>query len=237
MSKSSMQKSHIQYELHKFAQYLTEAYTYQMLITNNQGQAKGCVFLDVNPAFEKTAGVKSESIIGKKATEVFSQLKTSDFDWISFLGKTTLSGKKYDITKYVDIFNCWCRIIAYSPEDMHVVVIFQDKTSEIQSARELENLIIHAMFDEHTAVMLLIEPLTGQIIDANHTASAFYGYSREKLKSMSIDEISPSFHEEIKRRHLANLDQENQYFVYPHRLSNGELRMVDVYSSPIHVGD
>jgi len=120
---------------------------------------------------------------------------------------------------------------------MHVVVIFQDKTSEIRSASELENLIIHAMFDEHTAVMLLIEPLTGQIIDASHAASAFYGYSREKLKSMSIDEINPSFHEEIKRRHLANLDQENQYFVYPHRLSNGELRMVDVYSSPIHVGD
>jgi len=89
-----MQKSHIQYELHKFAQYLTEAYTYQMLITNNQGQAKGCVFLDVNPAFEKTAGVKSESIIGKKATEVFSQLKTSNFDWISFLGKATLSRKR-----------------------------------------------------------------------------------------------------------------------------------------------
>jgi diguanylate cyclase (GGDEF)-like protein/PAS domain S-box-containing protein len=70
----------------------------------------------------------------------------------------------------------------------------------------------------------------------NHAAGAFYGYSREKLKSMRIDEISPSFHEEIKRRHLANLDRE-QYYVYPHRLSSGELRMVDVYSSPIHVGD
>ena len=104
----------------------------------------------------------------------------------------------------------------------------------MQYTSELENLIIQAMFDEHTAVMLLIEPLTGQIIDANHAASAFYGYSREKLKSMCIDEISPSFHEEIKRRYLAKLDQENQYFVYPHRLSNGELRMVDVYSSQIH---
>ena len=122
----------------------------------------------------------------------------------------------------------------YSPENMCAVVIFQDKTPQMQYTSELENLIIQAMFDEHTAVMLLIEPLTGQIIDANHAASAFYGYSREKLKSMCIDEISPSFHEEIKRRYLAKLDQENQYFVYPHRLSNGELRMVDVYSSQIH---
>jgi len=49
MSEDPMPKSQIRYELHRFAQYLTDAYTYQMLITNNRGQAEDCLFLDVNP--------------------------------------------------------------------------------------------------------------------------------------------------------------------------------------------
>ena len=236
MSGNPIKSNHFQSKLHSFAQYLPEGYTYQMLITNDKGQAEDFVFLDVNPAFEKIAGVKSESIIGKRATEVFSRLKTSDFDWISFLGHATLSGRTYDITKFVDVFDRWCRIIVYSPENMRSIIIFQDKTPEIQSAKELERLrILRAMFDEHSAIMLLIEPITGRIINANCAASAFYGYSRDKLKHMRIGEISPPFQEEIKRRYFENQNQENQYLVFSHRLSNGERRTVDVYSSSIHI--
>ncbi|MDD4716375.1 MAG: PAS domain S-box protein, partial [Oscillospiraceae bacterium] len=227
-----------QHKLHDLAQYLPEGYTYQKLIMNDKGQVEDCVFLDANPAFGTLAGIKSESIIGKRATEVFTQLKTSKFDWISFLENAVLSGKTQDITRYVDIFDRWCRIIAYSPENMHCAVIFQDKTAELQPTGEPEHLkSLQAMFDAHTAVMLLIEPSAGQIVDANLAAGTFYGYTREELKNMCIEEISPSFKEEIKRRHLEARNQEHRYFLFPHRRKNGEIQMVDVYSSPIQYGD
>ncbi|MFA7186262.1 MAG: PAS domain S-box protein, partial [Victivallales bacterium] len=221
--------------MHDLAQYLPIGYTYQKLMINHMGQAEDCVFLDINPAFEKISGLKKESIIGKRATEVFARLKTSCSDWFSFFGKTVLSGEAQETTRYVDTFGRWCRVIAYSPEGMHFVAMFQDKTLELRPAEELSRLKnLQAMFDEHTAVMLLTDPLTGKIIDANLSACAFYGYTREELKSMYVEEISPLFKEEMRKRHLDSWNREHRYFLFPHRLKNGEIRMVDVYSSPVH---
>ena len=46
------------------------------------------------------------------------------------------------------------------------------------------------MFEKHNAVMLLIEPETGKIIDANLSAQKFYGYSDEAFKQMIIQDIN-----------------------------------------------
>lgn len=47
-----------------------------------------------------------------------------------------------------------------------------------------------AMFRDHNAVMLLIEPLTGKIIDANLAACEFYGYTRDEILAMHIQDIT-----------------------------------------------
>ena len=224
-----------QYPLYDLTQYLPIGYAYQKLMINSKGAAEDCVFLDANPGFEKIAGVNRKSIIGKKATDVFPRLKTSDFDWIAFLSKAVFSDKTQETTRYIDIFGRWCRVIAYSPKNRYLVTIFQDITVERQLAEEMEHSVnLQAMFDEHAAVMLLTEPLTGKIIDANLAACAFYGYAREELKNMHVQEISPSLKDEMKKRHLDAWNQDHKYFLFPHRLKNGEIRMVDVYSSPIH---
>jgi PAS domain S-box/diguanylate cyclase (GGDEF) domain len=220
--------------MYVLADYIPIGYTYQKLIINHKNQAEDSVFLDVNPAFERIAGLKSESIIGKKATEVFTQLKTSDFNWITFFSKAALNRKVQETTRYVDILGRWCRIIAYSPESMYFIGLFQDITKEMQATENFARFKrMQAMFDEHTAIMLLTEPLTGRIIDANLSACAFYGYTREELQNMCVGEISPLFHEAVKTRHLKFTDQEHKYLLFPHRLKNGEIRIVDVYSSPI----
>ncbi len=48
----------------------------------------------------------------------------------------------------------------------------------------------HQMFEDHHAVMLLVSPLTGMILDANKAASKFYGYSIDELCSMNINKIN-----------------------------------------------
>ena len=48
--------------------------------------------------------------------------------------------------------------------------------------REKEELF-RLMFMQHDAIMLLIEPKTGRIVDANNKAAEFYGYSRSELIS------------------------------------------------------
>ena len=104
-----------------------------------------------------------------------------------------------------------------------------------------ENERLHAqmkaMFNEHKAVVLLLEPSTGKIVDANPSASAFYGYSTEELLNMSIDDINMLTKEEVADKSIQILKKEQEHFTFPHKLKNGEIRMVDVYSSPIHFNE
>lgn len=92
------------------------------------------------------------------------------------------------------------------------------------------------MFTAHTAVMLLIEPEDGKIMDANPAASEFYGYNLEELKELTIQDINILNSEEVKKRRQMALQKHQKYFVFPHRMKNGNIRYVDVYSCPIDLG-
>ena len=92
-----------------------------------------------------------------------------------------------------------------------------------------------SMFERHSSPMLMIDPDSGAIVNANAAASHFYGYSIEQMRSMSIGQINTQSPAEIEiERQQAQLGERN-YFAFPHRLANGEVRMVEVYSSPVEV--
>ena len=92
-----------------------------------------------------------------------------------------------------------------------------------------------SLFERHAAVMLLVEPDAGTIEDANSAASAFYGYPRERLRAMKIEDLKalPPRFAAMQRERTLRGDQ--SYFVFPHRLANGEVRTVEVHSSPVRV--
>jgi PAS domain S-box-containing protein len=92
------------------------------------------------------------------------------------------------------------------------------------------------IFESHSAVMLLIEPETGRIVDANPAAVAFYGYTRDTLQRMQIQQINTLSEEQVaQERALANQEGRN-YFIFRHRQSNGDIRTVEIYSSPFEFG-
>ena len=64
-----------------------------------------------------------------------------------------------------------------------IIDITEHKQSE-DKLRESEERF-HLMFEKHDAIMLLIEPQTGLILDANQAATKFYGYTKPKLCEMS----------------------------------------------------
>ena len=112
-------------------------------------------------------------------------------------------------------------------------VITTRKQAE-QRLRENEARFRH-MFEDHQAVMLLIDPATGSILDANRAAQAFYGYSHAALVSRSITEINALPPEEVHREMEKAQRTEKKYFEFPHRLADGAIRTVEVYSSPLAV--
>lgn len=89
------------------------------------------------------------------------------------------------------------------------------------------------LFERNLAVQLLIDPASGQIVDANPAAVDYYGYNREKLRSMLISQINTLTEEEIRLEMERARAQKTNRFFFKHRLASGEVRDVEVFSSPI----
>ena len=114
---------------------------------------------------------------------------------------------------------------------MAVIDITDRKMAE--DAVRFSEELFHGMFENHAAVMLLIEPATGRIIDANIAAERFYGYATSELRSMCIQEINILPPDEVAIERNLALSQRRSHFIFPHRLADGAVRTVEVHSSPI----
>lgn len=96
---------------------------------------------------------------------------------------------------------------------------------------------IQKVFDQHSAIMLLIDPANGHIIDANPAASQFYGYSQTQLREMQIQQVNTLTAEEVAAERKRAAEQNRSFFVFRHKLSNGEIRTVEVSSVPFVFDD
>ena len=89
------------------------------------------------------------------------------------------------------------------------------------------------LFRDHGLVMLLIDPATGEIIDGNDAAVAYYGYSVEQLKQMRIQQINTLNRAEVDMEMQRAESEKRNFFVFRHRLADGSIHPVEVFSSPI----
>jgi PAS domain S-box-containing protein len=120
-------------------------------------------------------------------------------------------------------------------EVRYIVVSRKDITRRKKAEAENNELLakLQAMFDGHQAAMVLVEPASGKIIDANPAALEFFGYSRAELLQLSTQDIHLRPAEEVKKLRLKALKEKQKYSLCPYRLKNGEVRLTDVYTCPI----
>lgn len=113
--------------------------------------------------------------------------------------------------------------------------ITESKKSEIvlrESEQRFRNL-----FENSKAIMLLIDPDSGLIIDANKSACSFYGYLHEELCCMHIQDINQLPPDEIEELRKRAFENKQEHFTFPHKRKNGTIRWVDVYSSPVNISN
>ncbi len=89
------------------------------------------------------------------------------------------------------------------------------------------------MFDGHSAIMLIINPDTGFIIDANAAAQKFYGWTIDEFRRIRIHEINTLNSEEIEVAIAQTRSGEKTSFLFRHRRADGSIRDVEVYSRTI----
>ncbi len=118
-----------------------------------------------------------------------------------------------------------------------VLSVFRDITERnqtLQAIRESEQQY-SSLFENNHSVMMIIDPGTGEIKQANRAACEFYGYSKEQLTKMNIAEINTFNPDQINEEMQLALKEQRKHFNFRHRLANGELRDVEVFSGPIPI--
>jgi two-component system, sensor histidine kinase PdtaS len=89
------------------------------------------------------------------------------------------------------------------------------------------------IFENHHVVMLVVDPDNGDVVDANPAAAEFYGYERERLLSMKIFDLNVQEREEVSERLALSKSGQARLFTAKHRLSDGSIRDIEVYTGPI----
>ncbi|MCX2524956.1 MASE3 domain-containing protein [Larsenimonas rhizosphaerae] len=184
------------------------------------------------------------------AISLFEQASGPDarrlaIDWNDYLEQLPLgqeaalspfTGKyRLDTGVYKPRWTEW-NIMPLSNEPLFLVQV--SDIDEQHYAREhlRENKALYrGLFTGGNAIKLLINPLDGQIIDANPAASEYYGYALRTLQGMSIQTLNGGNHEDVKRRLLQAQLNSIARFETTHCLANGEHRAVDIRISPIHI--
>jgi PAS domain S-box-containing protein len=91
------------------------------------------------------------------------------------------------------------------------------------------------MFHGHSAVKLMIDPATGEIVDANQSAANFYGWPVGDLKRMRIQQINDQPPDIVNDRLTSAAAAPSSCFEFRHRRADGSIRDVEVYSSRIEI--
>jgi PAS domain S-box-containing protein len=115
--------------------------------------------------------------------------------------------------------------------------IATDITRRKQSQRSLQESeqTYRALFENSNAVKILIDPESGRIVDANEAACQYYGYSRPELTSMRIQEINRLSEEGVEAEMARAKELDLNHFFFLHRLRDGRVRDVEVYSNPVEI--
>ncbi|MCE1197676.1 MAG: PAS domain S-box protein [Marinilabiliales bacterium] len=220
--------------------------------------AKGTI-LTFNTAAEKMLGYQAEEVIGKwtptlfhDTSELLSKAPEYGLDYLSVASKTPeqIAGMFAELKAHTTEWTCIRKDNSRFPIKLSVasfrdeeektegfIGVFMDISQEkavLDSLRESEERF-HKMFFEHEAVMMLVNPANGEIVDANPAAEAFYGYNFNEIEQFNISTLNILSQAEIAVEMSNATMHKRNYFEFQHRLASGEVRHVEVHSSPVEI--
>lgn len=232
------------HEIHPEAQALMRAVASSeeaVIVTDAELELPGPRILYVNPAFERMTGYERHELLGATPrifqgpeTErvTLQRLRQALAYGGNFVG-TTLNYRK-DGTYYVVQW----RVEPYRDAAGTIrgyVSLQRPVDVEPWPATSGSSSLVYEVFEQHAVPMLLIEADNGWILDANRSAQLFYGYSREQLRHMPISQINMLSPEELRAEMARAEYQRSSSIVLDHCLANGEVRKVEVNSSPVTI--
>jgi PAS domain S-box-containing protein len=135
----------------------------------------------------------------------------------------------------------WIRILGEAIKEDGKIVKIQGALQEITKIKQAELTIEESeakfrnLFENHSAVKIITDPETGNIVDVNKSAARYYGWTVSRMKKKNISEIIFLPDTEIIHKPQLAGDPET-HFISKHRKANGKIADVEIFSSKINIG-
>lgn len=91
------------------------------------------------------------------------------------------------------------------------------------------------LFEGNAAVMLLVDPQDGRVVEGNAAACAFYGWSKDALRGKPIAEINGLPTKDLMAAIARAVSGDGGVLLARHRRADGSEREVEVLSGPVSV--
>lgn len=114
----------------------------------------------------------------------------------------------------------------------HFEMLVQQKSLELAATLKR----FDSMFQNHAAMMYLIDPSSLKFIEANCAAVTFYGYTRERLLTKSLEDIHLTPKDQLVAHILELIEsKESKPFEFKQILASGQIRDVTIFANIIEV--
>ena len=214
---------------------MAEEVHFWALVRDAAGEIETWRLVDANPPTLETWGRMSvDEIRGMTSDEIFGPGATEHY--LPVVRKIFSEGVSHTYEDYFPHLDKYFRFTSV-PFGEYFITTGADITAvrKANEALRASEERFRALFEGHGAAMLLIEPDGGRILDANLAATRFYGYSREQLQAMTIQQINQLAPDEVAAERRRAADSSKSVFGFRHRLASGEVRSVEVYSSSVTI--
>jgi PAS domain S-box-containing protein len=234
LKKTLSEKKDIEFPLHKEFIHFFELAPALVVIASTHGY-----FKQLNKIWEDVLGYTLEELKSKPFIEF---IHPDDVE--ATLKKADRKTKKQPTSYFKNRYRCkngeykcleWMSIT--TPDDKNLYAIARDITEKVKAEQALieSKNRYKNIFQDSKSVMLIIEPETGKIIDANNSASTYYSYTKKELLALNVADINILSKAQIEQEMQKAILEKKNYFEFKHRLAKGEVRDVQVYSSKIEI--
>jgi PAS domain S-box-containing protein len=167
-----------------------------------------------NPGCQKLLGYPPEAV---QACSVLSLLASSE----QSLFQSLFSPFKSAAFPLEELVN-WHHADGHSVYLLTVCNRWQDYL--ICTLKETTGALYQQMFNSYAALKLLVDPNTGELVDANLGAAWFYGYSRSTLLTMTLTDLDTRPAAEVAQLLQAMVLAEKGRYEFQHRLADASVR-------------
>jgi PAS domain S-box-containing protein len=122
-------------------------------------------------------------------------------------------------------------------EEPYILTIDRNITNrkKVENALKESEERYRNVFNNNHTVMLLFDPESGEIVDANPAALNYYGFDRAQIMGMKITDINIPSEGEVNNEITQEEKEKGKHFIFKQKLSDGQIRDVEIYSGPIRM--